>query len=141
MWCRDRFADRSWHRIRCNDGCRRDHDWRWIAAAACDDHDHERESPDHDPHRYKVRRANQRNILQLVLNARAARRIARDVQASVNAEIAGAAGQPLAGYRRRTPERTMLVARHAQTMFAELREADPEGGGLPRHVERELAAY
>ena len=56
----------------------------------------------------------------------------------------GAAGQPLAGYRRRTPERTVLhelVARHAQTMFAELREADPEGGGLPRYVERELAAY
>jgi hypothetical protein len=38
----------------------------------------------------------------------------------------GAAGQPLAGYRRRTPERTVLpelVARHAQTMLAELREA------------------
>ena len=34
-----------------------------------------------------------------------------------------------------------LVARHAQTMLAELRDADPEGGGLPRYVERELAAY
>ena len=34
-----------------------------------------------------------------------------------------------------------LVAQHAQTMFAELRDADPEGGGLPRYVERELAAY
>ena len=34
-----------------------------------------------------------------------------------------------------------LVARHAQTMFAELRDADPDGGGLPRYVERELAAY
>ena len=58
--------------------------------------------------------------------------------------LSGAAGQPLAGYRRPTPERTVLhelVARHAQTMFAELREADPEGGGLPRYVERELAAY
>jgi hypothetical protein len=56
----------------------------------------------------------------------------------------GAAGQPLAGYRRRTPERTVLhelVARHAQTMLAELRDADPDGGGLPRYVERELAAY
>ena len=56
----------------------------------------------------------------------------------------GAAGQPLGGYRRRTPERTVLhelVAGHAQTMLAELRDADPEGGGLPRYVERELAAY
>jgi hypothetical protein len=56
----------------------------------------------------------------------------------------GAAGQPVAGYRRRTPERTVLhelVTRHAQTMFAELRDADPDGGGLPRYVERELAAY
>jgi hypothetical protein len=56
----------------------------------------------------------------------------------------GAAGRPLAGYRRREPERTVLhelVARHAQTMLAELREADPDGGGLPRYVERELAAY
>ncbi len=56
----------------------------------------------------------------------------------------GAARQPLAGYRRRTPERTVLhelVARHAQTMLAELRDADPDGGGLPRYVERELAAY
>jgi hypothetical protein len=26
-------------------------------------------------------------------------------------------------------------------MLAELRDADPEGGGLPRYVERELAAY
>ena len=34
-----------------------------------------------------------------------------------------------------------LVAQHAQTMFAELRDADPDGGGLPRYVERELAAY
>jgi hypothetical protein len=56
----------------------------------------------------------------------------------------GAAGRPLAGYRRRTPERTVLyelVAQHAQTMLAELRDADPDGGGLPRYVERELAAY
>ena len=55
----------------------------------------------------------------------------------------GAAGQPLAsGYQRRTPERTVLhelVSRHAQTLLAELRDAD--GRGLPRHVERELAAY
>jgi ribosomal protein S27E len=34
-----------------------------------------------------------------------------------------------------------LVAQHAQTMFAELRDADPDGGGLARYVERELAAY
>src|SRR5262245_34956965 len=56
----------------------------------------------------------------------------------------GAAGQPLRDYRRRAPERTVLhelVARHAQTLLAELRDADPEGGGLPRYVERELAAY
>ncbi len=56
----------------------------------------------------------------------------------------GAAGRALSGYRRRTPERTVLhelVARHAQTMLAELRDADPDGGGLPRYVERELAAY
>jgi hypothetical protein len=56
----------------------------------------------------------------------------------------GAAGQPLGSYRRRAPERTVLhelVARHAQTLIAELREADPERGGLPRYVERELAAY
>ena len=56
----------------------------------------------------------------------------------------GAAGQPLAGYRRREPDRTVLhelVARHAQTMLAEVRAADPEGGGLPRHVERELTEY
>ena len=56
----------------------------------------------------------------------------------------GAAGQPLAGYRRREPERTVLhelVAQHAQTMLAEMRAADPEGGGLPRYVERELTEY
>jgi hypothetical protein len=46
-----------------------------------------------------------------------------------------AAGRPLAGYHRRTPERTVLhelVAQHAQTMLAELRDADADGGGLPR---------
>ena len=56
----------------------------------------------------------------------------------------GAAGQPLAGYRRRESERTVLhelVARYAQTMLAEVRAADPEGRGLPRHVERELTEY
>jgi hypothetical protein len=56
----------------------------------------------------------------------------------------GAAEQPLAGYRRREPERTVLyelVAQHAQTMLAEVRAADPDGRGLPRHVERELDAY
>jgi hypothetical protein len=56
----------------------------------------------------------------------------------------GAAGRTLSGYRRRTPERTVLhelVAQHAQTMLAELRDADPDGGGMPRYVERELAAY
>jgi hypothetical protein len=31
------------------------------------------------------------------------------------------------------------VSRHAQTLLAELRDAD--GRGLPRHVDRELAAY
>src|SRR5262249_42749174 len=56
----------------------------------------------------------------------------------------GAAGRRLVGYRRRTAEGTVLhelVSRHAQTMFAELRDADPDGNGLPRYVERELAAY
>jgi hypothetical protein len=56
----------------------------------------------------------------------------------------GAAGQPLAGYRRRELEHTVLhelVARYGQTMLAEVRAADPEGGGLPRHVERELTEY
>jgi hypothetical protein len=55
----------------------------------------------------------------------------------------GAAGQPLrGGYQRRTPERTVLhelVSRRAQTMLAELRDAD--GRGLPRYVDRELAEY
>jgi hypothetical protein len=55
----------------------------------------------------------------------------------------GAAGQPLRGsYERRTPERTVLhelVSRYAQTMLAELRDAD--GRGLPRHIDRELAEY
>lgn len=32
-----------------------------------------------------------------------------------------------------------LVSRHAQTLLAELRDAD--GRGLPRHIERELAEY
>lgn len=56
----------------------------------------------------------------------------------------GAAGQPLGSYQRRAPERTVLhelVARLAQSLRAELRDADPDGGGLPRYVERELAAY
>jgi hypothetical protein len=56
----------------------------------------------------------------------------------------GAAGQPLGDYRRRAPERTVLhelVALHAQTLLAELRDVDPESGGLPRYVERELAVY
>jgi hypothetical protein len=68
----------------------------------------------------------------------------RVVAGGVYERAVGAAGRPLAGYRRRTPERTVLhelVAQHAQTMLAELRDADPEGGGLPRYVERELAAY
>ena len=55
----------------------------------------------------------------------------------------GVAGQPLrGGYRRREPEQTVLhelISRHAQTMLAELRDAD--GHGLPRYVERELAEY
>jgi hypothetical protein len=34
-----------------------------------------------------------------------------------------------------------LVAGHAQTWLAELRDADPDVGGLPRYVEREPAAY
>ena len=46
----------------------------------------------------------------------------------------GAAGHPLAAYRRRPPERTALhelVVRHAQTLLAELQDAEPtQGGGL-----------
>ena len=64
--------------------------------------------------------------------------------ARVYERTSGAAGQPLVGYRRRAPERTVLhelVTRYAQTMIAELRDADGEGCGLPRYVERELAAY
>jgi hypothetical protein len=55
----------------------------------------------------------------------------------------GAAGRPLAGYRRRTPERTVLhelVAQHAQTMLGELRDADPEGGSArPAFAQERLA--
>lgn len=40
-----------------------------------------------------------------------------------------------------TPTWHKLVAGCAQTMLAELRDADPEGRGLPRHVERELGEY
>jgi len=66
------------------------------------------------------------------------------VLAGLYEHASGAAGRRLVGYSRRTPEGTVLhelVARHAQTMLAELRDADPDGGGLPRYVERELAAY
>jgi len=41
----------------------------------------------------------------------------------------GAAGQPLGSYQRRASERTVLhevVAHHAQSMLAELRDADPD---------------
>ena len=54
----------------------------------------------------------------------------------------GAAGQPLRGYARRAPAQSVLhelVSGHAQTLLAELRDA--EGRGLPRYVERELDAY
>jgi len=55
----------------------------------------------------------------------------------------GAAGQALGhSYQRRAPEHTVLhelVSRHAQTLIAELRDAD--GCGLPRYVDRELAEY
>ncbi len=55
----------------------------------------------------------------------------------------GATGQPLGSDRSRAPERTVLhelVAGHAQTLLAEMRDADPDDVGFPRHVERELAA-
>lgn len=64
------------------------------------------------------------------------------VAGGVYERTAGAAGEPLGSYQRRAPERTVLhelVAQHAQTMLAELRDAD--GRGLPRYVERELAEY
>jgi hypothetical protein len=58
----------------------------------------------------------------------------------------GAAGQPLppGRYQRRDPEQSVLhelVAGYSQTLLAEFRDADPEGGGLPRYIERELAEY
>ena len=79
----------------------------------------------------------------LVLGADVSRR-GQMLAGGLYERTSGAAGQPLAGYRRREPERTVLhelVARYGQTMLSEVRAADPEGGGLPRHVERELAAY
>jgi hypothetical protein len=61
----------------------------------------------------------------------------------IHERTSGAPGQPLGrGYQRRVPEHTVLhelVSRHAQTLLAELRDAD--GRGLPRHVERELAEH
>lgn len=47
-------------------------------------------------------------------------------------------------YRRREPEKTLLwglVARELDPLLASLRAANPDGRGLPRHVERELRGY
>ena len=66
------------------------------------------------------------------------------VAGGIYERTSGAAGQPLSGYRRRTPERTVLyelVSTYRESMLQHLREIDPNGFGMPRHVERELEAF
>lgn len=56
----------------------------------------------------------------------------------------GAALAPLARYRRREPERTLLhevVRDRLEPFLAAAREWSPSGRGLPAHVERDLRAY
>jgi hypothetical protein len=56
----------------------------------------------------------------------------------------GAACAPLAGYRRREPEKTVLhqvVRDRLETFLATARERSEHGRGLPAFVERELRAY
>ena len=64
---------------------------------------------------------------------------------SVYEQRPGAASRPLPdGYQRRTPERTVLyelVSVHREPMLRHMREVDPKGYGLPRHVDRELEAF
>jgi hypothetical protein len=69
---------------------------------------------------------------------------ARVLAGGLYERASGAAGQPLAGYRRRTPERTVLhelVAQHAQTMLAELRDADPDDYEAPRSRNRAYSSW
>jgi len=57
---------------------------------------------------------------------------------------AGDAGAPLARYRRREPEKTLLhevVRAELETFLADARERSDQGRGLPAFVERELRAY
>ncbi len=56
----------------------------------------------------------------------------------------GAALAPLARYRRREPERTLLhavVRVRLEPFPAAARDRCPSGRGLPAHVERDLRAY
>ena len=58
---------------------------------------------------------------------------------------AGAATAALPrGYRPRRPEQTVLyelVSAYREPMLRHMREVDPKGSGLPRHVDRELEAF
>lgn len=64
---------------------------------------------------------------------------------SVYEQRPGAASRALpAAYQRRTPERKVLyelVSAYREPMLQHMREVDPNGYGLPRHVDRELEAY
>jgi hypothetical protein len=56
----------------------------------------------------------------------------------------GAAGAPLAGYRRREPEKTVLhrlVRSELESLVREAAQRSEHGAGLPRFVVRELEAY
>jgi hypothetical protein len=56
----------------------------------------------------------------------------------------GAALAPLARYRRREPEKTLLhavVRDRLEPFLAAARDRSPSGRGLPAHVERDLRAY
>ena len=56
----------------------------------------------------------------------------------------GAACAPLAGYRRREPEQTLLhsvVRERLEPFLAAARDRSASGRGLPAHVERDLRAY
>jgi hypothetical protein len=56
----------------------------------------------------------------------------------------GAACAPLAGYRRREPEKSLLhavVRERLEPFLAAARDRSPTGRGLPAHVERDLRAY
>ena len=51
---------------------------------------------------------------------------------------------PWAAYARRQPEKTLLhkvVRENLETFLAEVRASNPEGRGLPGHVEQEFRRY